>query len=57
MTGNHEHGPVCFRPSTADRKRLHQLAAVTGRAINDILKDALTAYLDDLDTQPREITR
>ena len=57
MTGNHEHGPVCFRPSAADRKRLHQLADDSGRAINDILKDALTAYLDDLDTQPREITR
>lgn len=46
MPSQHKHPPISFRPPEADRARLLQHVAETGKPVNAVLAKALTEYLD-----------
>ena len=45
-TDRHARRPLCFRPAPADHDWLYARARETGRPVNAILTEALTAYRD-----------
>jgi hypothetical protein len=46
VPSQHKHSPIPFRPPEGDRARLLAYAEQTGQAVNRILTEALTVYLD-----------
>jgi hypothetical protein len=54
MPSQHKHPPIAFRPPEGDRALLLRHAAETGKPVNRILAEALSAYLKaaGLDAQP-----
>jgi hypothetical protein len=52
MPSQHKHPPIPFRPPERDRARLLAYAEQTGQAVNRILTEALTVYLDATERTP-----
>ena len=44
MTDRHKHPPIAFRPPEGDRAWLLEHAATTGRPVNALLAEALSAF-------------
>lgn len=44
MTDRHKHPPIAFRPPEGDRAWLLEYAATTGKPVNAVLTEALSAF-------------